>query len=517
LREVTLARPPIIVIGAGMGGLAASIALASGGAEVLVLERWEQPGGKLRPLHIAGAALDAGPTVFTMRWVFDELLAAAGTSLAAHLELKKAGTLARHAWNGGETLDLFADIDRSADAIGVFAGAAESRGYRAFCAQARAIYATLEHPFLRSARPTPVSLIRAGGMRGLGALWRINPFETMWHALGEHFQDARLRQLFGRYATYCGSSPFHAPATLMLVAHVEQDGVWLVQGGMHQIASALAGVARGQGVAFRFGAHVKEVLVQGGRAAGVVLQSGERIAASAIIANADAAAFAAGHFGADAVAASPAMPPATRSLSAVTWATVARADGFPLCRHNVFFSPDYGAEFADLFGRAVVPRSPTVYVCAQDRNDAGQAMEGAERLLCLINAPACGDATKPEPEGENQCTQRMLAQLARCGLMLQLHPNSTIMTGPAQFENLYPGTGGALYGQAVHGSMASFRRPGARSKLPGLYLAGGSTHPGAGVPMAALSGRLAAASLLADSVSTAPSRRTAMRGGMSMR
>jgi 1-hydroxycarotenoid 3,4-desaturase len=98
-----------------------------------------------------------------------------------------------------------------------------------------------------------------------------------------------------------------------------------------------------------------------------------------------------------------------------------------------------------------------------------------------------------------------------------LRPEATIPTDPRHFEKLYPGTGGGLYGQAVHGSMASFRRPGARSKLPGLYLAGGSTHPGAGVPMAALSGRLAASSLLADSVSTAQSRRTVMHGGTSMR
>ena len=457
-----------------MGGLAASVALAAQGVPVLVLERAGQPGGKLRPVPIGGAELDAGPTVFTMRWVFDELFALAGTQLSDHLDLQKATTLARHAWSEHETLDLFADIGRSEDAIGRFAGAAEARGYRAFCARARAIYRTLEQPFLRSERPTPVALVRAGGVR---AMWRINPFETMWHALGEHFHDPRLRQLFGRYATYCGSSPFHAPATLMLVAHVEQDGVWLVQGGMHRIATALRDVAQLHGAQFRFGEHVAEILVQDGRAAGVVLQSGERLEAAAVIANVDAAALAAGHFGRSAAACVPPMPKAARSLSAITWASVTRTGGFPLCRHNVFFSANYEAEFTDLFARSAVPASPTVYVCAQDRGDAGQAMEGAERLLCLINAPPNGDTHVPTPGETDQCTQAMLNRLARCGLTLQLPPDSTRITDQSRFEALYPATGGGLYGQAVHGSMASFRRPASRSRLPGLYLAGGSTHP----------------------------------------
>ena len=505
-----------VVIGAGVGGLVAALELAGRGLEVTVLERAGAPGGKMREVMAGGAAVDAGPTVFTMRWVFEEIFAEAGASLAEHLTLLPVEVLARHAWSGGQRLDLFADRERSAGAIGAFAGRAEAEGYRAFCARAGRIYATLEQPFIRAARPgSPLSLVRAAGfaeMRG------ISPFSTLWRALGEHFRDPRLRQLFGRYATYCGSSPFLAPATLMLVAHVEQDGVWLVAGGMHRIAVALAGLAAAKGAVFRYGAEVREVLTEGGRASGVVLASGERIAADAVVVNADVAAVAAGMLGAGVAKATPRIAPAQRSLSAVTWAMRVSASGFPLVRHNVFFSGDYEAEFRDIFRRGALPGEPTVYVCAQDRDDGGGgAPDGPERLLCLVNAPASGDS-RPFPASEiAQCEERMIRLLAHCGLTLERAAERTAITTPEGFDRLFPATGGALYGQATHGAMASFRRPGARTTVPGLYLAGGSTHPGPGVPMAALSGRLAAASVMADRTSSAPSGRRAMRGGMSMR
>src|SRR5689334_2507044 len=139
----------VAVIGAGIGGLVAALALAAHGLDVTVVERALAPGGKMREVEVAGARIDAGPTVFTMRWVLEEVFAEAGSSLEAHLALRPASVLARHAWDGGGRLDLFADIERSADAIGTFAGPEEARGYRAFCDRARRIYATLEGPFIR--------------------------------------------------------------------------------------------------------------------------------------------------------------------------------------------------------------------------------------------------------------------------------------------------------------------------------------------------------------------------------
>ena len=476
------------MIGAGAGGLAASIDLARQGVAVTMLEQAPTPGGKIR---VDTAGIDSGPTVLTMRWVFESLFHDAGTTLDACLTLHPAEILARHAWNDTERLDLFADTDRSADAIAAFAGSTEAAGYRAFCTRAKRVFETLDQPFMQAQKPSMLALTaKAGPVRMAG----ISAFATMWKALGAYFQDPRLRQLFARYATYSGCSPFLAPATLMLIAHVEQRGVWLVEGGMGRLASALAGLAARLGAVQRFNARVAEILVRGGRTSGVVLASGEHIESDAVICNADCAALADGALGLASRRAVPPTRPEDRSLSAITWTLTAPTGGFPLDRHNVFFNRDYGAEFDTLFRRRGLPAEPTVYVCAQDRGLPGQQPgRQMDRLLVLINAPAGLD---PSPKEIGQCATRTFDQLRRCGLTVD--PGAMTVTTPAGFAAMFPATGGALYGRAVHGATAAFRRPSSRSAMPGLYLAGGSVHPGPGVPMAVLSGRLAAARVLRD-------------------
>lgn len=483
------------MIGAGAGGLAAAIDLARQGVAVTVLEKQPAVGGKIR---VDAAGIDSGPTVLTMRWVLDALFSDAGTTLADHLNLRSADLLARHAWSANERLDLFADTDRSAEAIAAFAGQPEADGFRSFCARAQKVHQTLEAPFMQAQKPTALSLTAAAG---LSRMFAISPFATLWKALGEHFRDPRLRQLFGRYATYSGSSPFQAPATLMLIAHVEQQGVWLVEGGMARLAAELAKLATRLGAVVRVATPVREIIVSAGRASGVLLTSGERIESDSVVCNADYAALADGTLGGAARRAAPSPKPGGRSLSAMTWTLSAATEGFPLTRHNVFFGPDYPAEFDAVFQHGGITAEPTVYVCAQDRPGTHRPEphhNGDERLLVLINAPANGDRVNLCASEIEQCTTRTFAQLQRCGLTVHRRTEATVLTTPAEFAKLFPATGGALYGQAVHGSMAAFRRPGSRSTLPGLYLAGGSVHPGPGVPMALLSGRLAAASVLQD-------------------
>jgi 1-hydroxycarotenoid 3,4-desaturase len=503
----------VVVIGAGVAGLVSALSLAARGLDVTVVERAQAPGGKMREVAVGAARLDAGPTVLTMRGVLEEIFAEAGADLADHLTLVRAEVLARHAWGEGQVLDLFAEIERSAEAIGSFAGSAEARGFRRFCADSARMFRTLEGPFIRSAEPSLPGLVKGVGPGGLGDLWAIKPFSTLWGALGDYFKDPRLRQLFGRYATYCGSSPFASPATLMLVAHVEQAGVWLVEGGMHRVAEALAGLARARGATIRYGAEVREVIVEGGAAVGVRLADGERLPAEAVVVNADVNALAAGLLGRATSGAAKPVPPSARSLSALTWSMVAETSGLPLKRHTVLFSK-----------RGRIPAEPTVYVCAMDRGAGSNeaAVEGPERLLVLVNAPATGDVQDFPPAEIERCAERTFALLRRCGLTVNPKEGCSVATTPADFARMFPGTGGALYGRASHGWQASFARPGARTKVPGLYLAGGSAHPGPGVPMAALSGRLAAASLLADlarpaSASRSPSRPMAMPGGTSTR
>ena len=490
----------VVIVGAGVAGLVSAIALAAEGHEVLVLERASSPGGKMRQIAIADALIDSGPTVFTMRWVFDELFAKAGRNFADAVTLEPLDVLARHSWPDQSTLDLFADEERSVDEIGHFAGRAEALRYKEFCAHTKRIYDMLEQPFLRAAEPSMGALIGSGGFRGLFKLPQIKPFSSMWTALGQYFHDPRLRQLFGRYATYCGSSPYDAPATLMLVAHVEQQGVWSIKGGMGALATALADCATSLGATIRYDCDVREVMTLQSRASGVALANGECIEADAVIVNADVAAVAGGLFGAATSRAAASIPQASRSLSAITWSMRARTQGFPLSRHNVFFSRDYKREFDEIFRRASVPGEPTVYVCAQDRDSDGTLANDVtdERLLVLVNAPAIGDRHVFSEAEVEQCAQRTFAVLEQAGLHIDRQPGISQVTTPTQFNALFPATGGALYGRSSHGWTASFQRPGAATKISGLYLAGGSTHPGPGVPMAALSGRAAAARLTAE-------------------
>jgi len=492
-------REPIVVVGAGVAGLVAALELAARGLPVIVVETADRPGGKMRRACLVKQSFDSGPTVLTMRWVFDELFAQAGLSFAELVPTRAATILARHAWTDGGRLDLYADVARSADEIARFSSPAEGRRFLRYCDEARATYQALERDFIRAQRPSMTQLVGRIASRQPAQLLAIRPFETLWRALGRHFTDPRLQQLFGRYATYCGSSPFTAPATLMLVSHVEQQGVWLVDGGMYRIAEVLERVARDRGARFRYLNEAVGIETDRGRVCGVRLAGGEVLSASAVIVNADAAAIAGGKLGQAAADAAADAARVERSLSAITWLAYTSTQGFPLLRHNVFFSRDYRAEFDALFGHRRLPLDPTVYVCAQDRGagceePAGDGT-GPERLLCLINAPADGDRPGNSLEGAQAL---VFGALERFGLRIDLRGATTQQTGPDDFERLYPGSGGALYGGATHGWRASFQRPGATSRLRGLYLAGGSVHPGPGVPMAALSGRLAAQRLIEE-------------------
>jgi 1-hydroxycarotenoid 3,4-desaturase len=486
----------VIVIGAGMGGLAAAIDLARLGHQVEVVERAAAVGGKMRQVPVGDTAIDGGPTVFTMKWVFDGLFEDAGLALDDHLGLLPAKILARHAWCQGGNLDLFADRDASAEAICDFAGPADAAGYLAFCKRSASIYETLRGPFIASQRPNPIELVARVGFNKLGAMWETAPHQTMWGALGAYFKDPRLKQLFGRYATYCGSSPFAAPATLMLISHVEQEGVWRVDGGMAKVAQALESLAISQGVTFHFQSDVERIETRNGRVSGIALTSGVTMQADAIVFNGDISALGRGLLGPDAVPAARPVALPQRSQSAITWCATATTSGLNLAHHTVLFSDDYKAEFQDVFARQRPPQAPTIYICAQDRDDACTPPDRSERLLILMNAPANGDSQAYGPDVEAQAKESAWSMMANCGLRLSVDHEQA--TTPQGFNALFPASGGALYGRANHGPMASFQRPGARSGIAGLYLAGGSAHPGPGIPMAALSGRLAAARLQTD-------------------
>lgn len=506
----------VVVVGAGMAGLVSALQLARRGLAVTVVDMALGPGGKVHQRQVQGLAIDSGPTVFTMRWIFDQIFESVGTTLEAELQISPLPLLARHFWEDGSRLDLHAGREQSIEAVRAFSGSAEAGRFAEFCEMARRVYGALEGPFIRGTAPSLMGMPGRLGARGLAVLTELGPMRSLWDRLGMHFQDPRLRQLFARYATYCGSSPWLAPATLMLIADVELQGVWSVQGGMHALALCLERLARREGVDFRYGVRCERIEAPRRQVQGVQLDSGERLQADSVVFNGDAAALRTGLLG---PAVQPAVPRegGTRSLAAITWSVAAPTAGVALDRHNVFFQKDYASEFQDIFLKARLPRQPTVYVCAQDRGAGLPAPVGPERLLCLVNAPATGDGPFLSPQEIEQCEHESFSLLSRCGLSLTLQPDNHLRTDPRDFHQRFPATGGALYGQATHGWMSAFARSGAATPIQGLFLAGGSVHPGPGVPMAAMSGVQAAAALMASPALTKRSPPVATSGGMSMR
>ena len=505
--------PRVIVVGAGMGGLSAAIRLAAAGLSVTVIETQDSPGGKMRSLPSAAGPVDAGPTVLTLRSVFDTLFDLAGERLDDHLHLISQPILARHWWLDGSKLDLFTDPEASAAAIATLSGPKAEAQFRRFNALSAQLYTAFDAPMMQAAKPA-LGAIAWNALRVPGAWPALQPGLSLGQFLARSFDDPRLRQLFGRYATYVGGAPNLSPAVLALIWQAEARGVWAVDGGMHRLATALAALAERQGVTLEYGRTVRRIDRQSGRVTGVVLSDGRTLKCDAVVFNGDPAGLLAGLLGNGPQQALPPSAAHPRSLSAWVWAFAATPSGADLIHHNVFFGSDPAREF-DPISRGQMPDEATLYICAQDRHHGTPT--GPERFEIIMNAPAQTGAKTSQPSGEiDQCRARTFPQLARFGLSFDQPPPDSALTTPAGFSALHPGSQGAIYGRSPHGTLASFQRPGARTRLPGLYLAGGGAHPGAGVPMAALSGKHAAEAILSDLTSASPSRLTDTLGGMSM-
>lgn len=504
----------VVVIGAGMGGLAAAIRLAAAGCAVTLVEAQTYPGGKMRALGSAVGPVDAGPTVLTLRPVFEDLFSLAGERLADHLTLLPQPILARHWWPDGSRLDLTGNRETDAQAIAAFANPREAVAFRRFDALAQGLYDAFDGPVMRAAQPQVLPILRAVAARP--DLWpALRPGQSLAGLLSRRFRDPRLAQLFARYATYVGGRPDHSPAVLALIWRAEAAGVWAVAGGMHRLAEALAALAGRLGVRLRYGTRARRIVRQGGRVSGVQIETGETLACAACVHAGDPAALTGGLLGEGLETALPPSATRPRSLSAWVWSFAATPQGplaADLIHHNVFFPTDTAREFGPI-GAGNMPETPTLYLCAEDRA-AGPPPQGPERFEIIVNAPA---DRADQPEDFDRCQARTFQTLRRMGLSFSPEPDRAALTTPAMLERLFPGSGGAIYGRSPEGSCAAFARPPARSRVPGLYLAGGGAHPGAGVPMAALSGQHAAQAVVADLTSRSGSTRTAMPGGTSTR
>lgn len=489
-----------IVIGAGVGGLAAAIHLARAGVRVRLFERASAVGGKLREVTIGGSGgrkILGGPSVLTMRWVFDELF---DGRLADYVTLTPIDPLCRHFFADQSQLDLFTDAEQSREAIRRFAGSRDADGYLKFRKRAHKIFDIVRKPFMEEAVP---SLFDFMSPRSLWQLTQIDGMRTLMRAVEDYFQDPRLRQLFARYATYNGSSPYHAPATLAVIAHVENaHGIFGVAGGIYRLAEALARHARELGVEIVTDCDVEQIVVEPvGRGASTtawrargVRVNGAVEWADCVVANCDIA----DAYGRLLAEVAPARKQLHKyaeeelSLSAYVLLALAPKPTKPaLLHHNVFFSSDYAREFRQLVDERRPPDDPTVYVCheAESDHDSNEAP-----YFILTNAPPLADKdtmqTVDWDDEAPRCRARIERVLARHGWTLT--PAATSELTPRDFAARFPSSRGAIYGLASNSRLAAFKRPANTfPNISGIYFCGGSVHPGAGLPMVALSARIA--------------------------
>ncbi|MEM6888217.1 MAG: 1-hydroxycarotenoid 3,4-desaturase CrtD [Pseudomonadota bacterium] len=521
---MNVAHPPLsqgrlraLVVGGGIAGLACALRLQAAGLQVTLLERHGHTGGKIRTVPSAAGPVDAGPTVLTMRHVFDGLFAAAGARLEDHVHLVRQDRLARHFWPDGSQLDLFPDKARSSSAIEAFAGARAADEFRDFHARTSALFNAFDAPMMQAAEPglsrlMPLVLGQPSLMRAMA------PFSSLAASLARQFSDPRLAQLFGRYATYVGGAPQLCPALLALIWQAEAAGVWIVDGGMHKLAEAITGLCTELGVHIRPGAHVQTITRDSSGVTGVALATGEHLPAGTIVFAGDPRALATGALGPQMGTVAPQTATAPRSFSARVISFAAPAEGLALDHHNILFDADPSSEFDDLAaGR--IPRHPTLYICAEDRGTSRQPPD-LERFEIIANAPALAPGASPDDTTDRMelasWNHQIVQKMKTFGLTFSPPPTVDMITSPHHFAQMFPASLGALYGQTPHGMTAALKRPRARTKIPGLYLCGGGTHPGAGVPMATISARHAAEAILRDQTSISPSRQMAMPGGMSM-
>ena len=487
----------VIIIGAGLGGLAAAIRLASNGVRVTVLEKNRTPGGKVNIHRAAGYSFDTGASLLTMRHVLSDLFESAGRSLDDYLKLIPLDPICRYRWPDGVSFDASCDLEKTEREIERISSRADAEGFRRFLIDARRKYEVAERTFLAHSLNDFPKLLRPRYARDLAA---ISSLRTLDAHVRRYFSSPHLRQLFNRFATYNGSSPYRVPATFALIPYVEFGlGAWYVRGGMYELPSALASLAQEMGVVMRMETEVDKILIEQGRACGVQLAGGEVLKCDAVVANSDAV---------DTyrrliekkerrIYTNRRIEKLEPSCSGFVLLLGSKQRYPQLAHHNIFFSSDYPAEFHSIFAELRPAADPTIYVCASSRTDESQAPTGHENLFVLVNAPATSLQTDwmVEAKGYRDLIVNRLEENGLHGLSDAIDYEHIIT--PADFEEMYNANRGSIYGISSNKRRNAFLRPPNKARdIEGLYFAGGATHPGGGIPLVLLSGKMVAELLL---------------------
>ena len=481
----------IIIIGAGLGGLSAACRLAKSGFSVTVFEKNETIGGKVNSVETSGYKFDTGASLLTMRGVLEDLFVFCEKRIEDYLKIVPCEPICRYFWSDGATLDASTDLRKTESEIEKIAPG-DAVNFRKYLIDSRRKYEIAEKTFLaRSLNDLP-GLLRPKFFRDLLA---ISSLKTLDKHNRQYFSSVKMRQIFNRFATYNGSSPFQTPATFALIPFVEFGlGAWYVKGGMYEIPKALERLARESGVKIFTESAVEKIVIENRKAVGVRVRD-ETYAADYIIANSDAI-----ETYRNLINEKDRLYFSNRKLekrepssSGFVLLLGAKRKYPQLAHHNIFFSDDYKAEFDQIFREKRPAANPTVYVCATSRTDETQAPAGHENLFVLINAPFMTEKTVWEKE-KKAYRDLVIKRLENFDLHdLESSIDYEQIITPEDFQKKYAANRGSIYGVSSNGIFSAFMRvPNKARDIENLYFAGGATHPGGGIPLVLLSGKMAA-------------------------
>ncbi|HEX2899737.1 MAG TPA: 1-hydroxycarotenoid 3,4-desaturase CrtD, partial [Bacteroidia bacterium] len=470
----------VVVIGAGIAGIAVAVRLALKGWQVTVLEANAYPGGKLSEFLLDGFRFDAGPSLFTLPQLVDELFVLAGREPKAHFRYRKLELACKYFWEDGTAVDAWADAGRFAAEVAEKLGVPEAR-LRAHLDAAGRKYNLTKGIFLERSLHKAGTYLQKDILKAMINVGKLHLGKTMHGVNSRELRHPKLVQLFDRYATYNGSNPYSAPGVLNLIPHLEHGiGACFPEGGMVAITDSLVALARELGVQFEFGQQVGRILVEQGRAVGV-MANGIRREADLVVSNMDIVPTYRKLLP-DQKAPEKVLQHERSSSALIFYWGMSKA--FPqLDLHNIFFSNDYAAEFEGIFGDGALSDDPTVYVHISAKYEPQDAPEGMENWFVMVNVPG-----NKGQDWEAVITRMRANILAKLGRILgeDLHPLILCedILDPRSIESRTSSYQGSLYGASSNSQMSAFfRHANFSRKIKGLYFCGGSVHPGGGIPL----------------------------------
>lgn len=489
----------IAVIGGGLGGISAALYLSKYGYEIDIFEKNEKLGGKLNYTNNSGFYFDLGPSLLTMPFVVEDIFRHLSRNIEDYLEVVKLDNICRYFWSDGVVLDADSDISKFKENIKQISEL-DADNLSTFLDYSKTIYDLTADTFLFGPFMEWSELFKLKNYKTLLQLNKIDSNRTMQTAINSFFASDKLRQLFGRYATYNGSNPYSAPATLNIIPHVEYTlGSFYIKGGMYKIGEALEKLLIEQKVNIHTNTEVSKILTSGKKVRGIEFKENNEIKHldyDYIISNSDIV-----HTNESLIKDKKLTKNYTKyepSLSGFVLILGINKTFDNLKHHNILFSDDYKKEFDTIFQELDIPIDPTIYISITKKTDDTHAPIGAENWFILLNMPYNSNKINWDVK-KTEVRDLIIKKLKKFGFDIEDDIMFEQSITPAEMETMYLTNKGSIYGLSSNSKFSAFLRQSNRNKkIENLYHVGGSVHPGGGIPLVILSGKIASELVLSN-------------------